>query len=470
MYRNVPAAIVALSLSFSAGAEETDDAEVEALRERVRQLEERLDAQEAQATQGAADAQEARATAVTNLDSSAESSELSGNAFNPSISLIIDAKYRDLEIDPDTYEIGGFVPGGGHGHGDEDGHGSGPGERGFSLDESELTISANIDPYWYGYFTAGVSDGEIGVEEAWIQNSGFIPGVIAKAGRFFSGVGYINQQHPHAWDFADAPLAQQAFYGGNLADDGIQVRYVAPTPLFLEFGLEAGSGTSFPGSERNENGANAGAAFVNLGGDVGFSNSYLIGASYRQTEAQEREYDDLDSTDTEIENVFSDLKSKTWGASFVWKWAPYGDPSIKNFKFQAEYYRRTEDGTLGYDLDDTTETFAQEGSYSSDQNGWYAQAVYQFMPRWRAGIRYDQLDSGTLEYGPITDGSITRDDLQLLREHKPERTTVMVDFSSSEFARFRLQFAQDKARFGQTDNQVIFQYVVSLGAHGAHKF
>ena len=92
------------------------------------------------------------------------------------------------------------------------------------------------------------------------------------------------------------------------------------------------------------------------------------------------------------------------------------------------------------------------------------------MPRWRAGIRYDQLDSGTLDYGPITDGSITRDDLQLLREHKPERTTVMVDFSSSEFARFRLQFAQDKARFGQTDNQVIFQYVVSLGAHGAHKF
>ena len=303
MYRNVVAASAALSLSFSVCAQEQDQTELEELRQRVQQLEERLDAQAA-----------TDAAATTGADSEAPA----GNAFNPSLSLIIDAKYRNLEVDPDSYEIGGFVPGGGHGHGDEDGHGSGPGERGFSLDESELTISANIDPYWYGYFTAGISDGEIGVEEAWIQNSGFIPGVIAKAGRFFSGVGYINQQHPHAWDFADAPLVQQAFYGGNLADDGLQIRYVAPTPLFLEFGLEVGSGTSFPGSERNKNGANSGAAFVNLGGDVGFSNSYLIGASYRQTEAQEREYDDLDSTDTEIENVFSDLKSKTWGASFVW--------------------------------------------------------------------------------------------------------------------------------------------------------
>ncbi len=467
MYRNIPAAMAAFFLSFPAGAEEMDDAEVSELRERVRQLEERLDAQETQTSREAVDAQ-AQVAAAAPLDGSSDSSESSGNAFNPSISLIIDAKYRNLELDPETYEIGGFVPGGGHG--DEHSHGSGVGERGFSLDESELTISANIDPYWYGYFTAGVSDGEIDIEEAWIQNSGFIPGVIAKAGRFFSGTGYINQQHPHAWDFADAPLVQQVFNGGNLADDGLQVRYVAPTPLFLELGLEAGSGTSFPGSERNKNGANAGAAFVNLGGDVGFSNSYLIGLSYRETKAQEREYDDEDSNGADIENVFSDLKSKTWGASFVWKWAPYGDPSIRNFKFQAEYFQRTEDGTLGYDLDDTTETFAQEGPYSSDQNGWYAQAVYQFMPRWRVGVRYDLLDSGNLEYGPITDGSISRDDLQLLREHKPERTTVMVDFASSEFARFRLQFAQDKARFDQTDNQVIFQYVVSLGAHGAHKF
>jgi len=34
----------------------------------------------------------------------------------------------------------------------------------------------------------------------------------------------------------------------------------------------------------------------------------------------------------------------------------------------------------------------------------------------------------------------------------------------------RLQFAADESRWGVTDNQVVVQYIYSLGAHGAHKF
>ncbi len=464
MYRTLPATAVALSLCFSAHAQE--QTEVEELRDRVEELEQRLDAQGTDKQSSTAASDDAAAASATN---SGATFTPNSNAFNPAISLIIDAKYRHLELDPETYEIGGFVPAGGHGHDEDGGHGhGGPGERGFSLDETELSISGNIDPYWAGSFTAGVSDGEIDIEEAWIQNSGYIPGVIAKAGRFFSGIGYINEQHPHAWDFADAPLVQQAFYGtGNLADDGLQLRYVAPTPLFLEFGLEAGRGENFPGSETNGNGPNAAAGFVHLGGDVGYSNSYRVGASYRQTTADEREFDGEDTNGTEVENIFSDLDSKTWGIDFVWKWAPNGDPSTRNFKFQAEYFFREEDGQLAYDAEGDG-AGPLEGAYSSEQNGWYAQAVWQFMPRWRVGARYDLLDSGDITYDPITAGTITRDDL--LSEHKPEKTTVMIDFSSSEFARFRLQYAQDKARYDETDDQIIFQYIVSLGAHGAHRF
>ena len=461
MHRISVAIAIASLLIACPGAHAQEQTEIEDLRQQVQELQDRIDKLSEKDMETETDAAAETASADTVPTSS---------AFNPAISLVIDAKYNDVKLDPDTYQIGGFVPSGGHG--DEDGHNHGTGsvERGFNLDESELTISGNVDPYWLGYFTAGISDGEIDVEEAWIQNSGYIPGVVAKAGRFLSGIGYINQQHPHTWDFADAPLVQQVFFGGNLSDDGVQLRYIAPTLLFLEFGAEAGRGSNFPGSGKNDNGVNSGAAFVNLGGDVGFSNSYLIGASYRQTQAYEREYDDFDSGGNEIENIFTDLKSKIWGASLVWKWAPNGDPGVRNLKFQAEYFRREEDGQLGYDLDDGTGTFAQEGSYSSTQSGWYAQAVWQFMPRWRVGARYDQLDSGSLEYQPITDGSISRADLQLLQEHKPERITAMVDFSTSEFARFRLQYEQDKVRFDETDQLIIFQYVVSLGAHGAHKF
>lgn len=465
MSRNVLASTLAFYLSFAATAQAQDQsAEIEELRQRIQELEERLDS--GSTTDPTQPTEVVPATTTPASSGSAPTS----NAFNPAISLILDAKYRNLEVDPNTYQIGGFVPSGGHGGEAGHGHGAGPGERGFNLDESELTISANIDPYWLGYFTAGLADGEIEIEEAYIQNSGYMPGLVAKAGRFFSAIGYVNQQHPHSWDFADAPLVQQAFHATNLGEDGVQLRYVAPTDIFIELGVEGGRGANFPGSERNKNGFNAGAVFAHLGGDIGFSNSYQIGASYRETTATEREYDDEDSTGTEIENIFSDLNSKTWGINFVWKWTPNGDPSVRNFKFQAEYFGREEDGQLEYDIDSASPAGTQTGAYSSEQDGWYAQGVWQFMPRWRVGLRYDQLNSGTLEYAPITSGNISRDDLQLLREHKPKRTTVMVDFSTSEFARFRLQFAQDKARFDETDNQIIFQYIVSLGAHGAHKF
>ena len=34
----------------------------------------------------------------------------------------------------------------------------------------------------------------------------------------------------------------------------------------------------------------------------------------------------------------------------------------------------------------------------------------------------------------------------------------------------RLQYANDRARYGLTDNQFFVQYQMSLGAHGAHSF
>ena len=476
MNRTRLAIAIALSVSFSVPAWGQDQTEeIDELRQRVQELEQRLDQQSTTpAPRTPVQEQVTPAMAQAAPTTTGGMVAPTSNKFNPAISLILNAKYRYFELDPNTYTVGGFVPPGGHGHGGEEeegGHGGGfgPGDRGFSLDETELNFSANIDPYWYGMVTAGILDEGIDIEEAYIQNSGYVPGLLVKAGRFFSGMGYINQQHPHSWDFVDAPLVQLAMNGINYGDDGFQLRYVAPTPLFLEFGLEAGRGSQFPGAPRNQNGPNAWVGFVNLGGDVGFSNSYQVGASYRDTTAEEREFDDEDSMGNELENHFVDLRSKTYGIDFVWKWAPNGDPSQRNFKFQAEYYRRDENGQLEYDLEGEG-AGPLEGPYKSEQDGWYAQGVWQFMPSWRVGVRYDLLDSGTLEYQPITDGIITRDDLQQLREHKPERATIMVDFSSSAFARFRLQYAEDKARFDETDRQVIFQYIVSLGAHGAHRF
>ncbi len=381
-----------------------------------------------------------------------------GNEFNPATSLILTGSYGQLSRNPANYRIGGFIPAGGE---------TGPPGRGARLGESELTLSASIDPYFSGYFV-GAFNGDEGtsVEEAYITHVGLIPGGTLRLGRFLSEFGYHNAVHAHAWDFIDAPLALQAFLGGARTEDGVQVRWIAPTPLLIELGVELGLGDQFPGTNRSRNGANGLLAFARLGGDIGFSNSYRIGATVYRSKAVQRGYDDVESFSQPVTNLFTG-DTRMWGLDVVWKWAPDGNTADRNFKFQAEYFHRDEDGELEFDAG---RPVAAVGSYHSEQSGWYAQAVYQFVPRWRFGARYDALDSGNTGIGLVQPGSLSAADFPLLGEHDPRRITAMVDFSPSEFSRLRLQYAWDKARFNGTDDQLLLQYIVSLGSHGAHKF
>lgn len=96
------------------------------------------------------------------------------------------------------------------------------------------------------------------------------------------------------------------------------------------------------------------------------------------------------------------------------------------------------------------------------------QGVYQFMPRWRTGLRYDWLSANNAVDNPVAGTS-----LENMADNRgnPQRYSVMVDFSNSEFSRFRLQYSLDKSRPDQaTDNQVFLQYIFSLGSHPAHQF
>ena len=198
------------------------------------------------------------------------------NSFNPAISLILSGLYTNLSQDPANYGITGFpVPS------DTE---IGPGQRGFSLAESELGIYANIDPYFYGGLNYAMHpDDTASVEEAFIQTIALSNGLSVKAGRFFSGIGYLNAQHAHVWDFVDAPLAYQAFLGTQFGDDAVQVKWLAPTELFLEFGAELGRGRPYPGSDRDKNGSGAGALFAHAGGDIGASHSWRAGLSVLET-------------------------------------------------------------------------------------------------------------------------------------------------------------------------------------------
>ena len=132
------------------------------------------------------------------------------SAFNPAISMILAGNYASLSADPSTYRIAGFLPGDAE---------VGPGARSFNLGESELTVAANVDPYFFANVTASVTaDNQISVEEAYFRTLALHDGFTVKGGRFFSGLGYLNEIHAHAWDFVDQPLIYQAFFGAQLEE------------------------------------------------------------------------------------------------------------------------------------------------------------------------------------------------------------------------------------------------------------
>lgn len=465
---------MALAVAWSAPLR-AQDAELTKIREEVRQLKEsyegRIQAlerrlQETEARAGKAETSASKAEDTANQAAAQASNRPQAeSALNPGISAILNGTYANLQRDPNTYRINGFIPTLGE---------VSPGKRGFSLGESELGFSANIDHNFRGTLIASISpdSNSISVEEATIQTIGLSNGFAIKAGRFFSAVGYQNQIHAHAWDFTDAPLANKVFLGNQLNEDGMQFKWVAPTTsIYWDVGLELGQGKSFPaGPEggRNKNGFGSGNLFTHFGGDIGSSTAWQSGLSYLRASPQDRTYGDFDSTGTGVTNSFTG-RTRLWVLDGVLKWAPNNNPTYTNLKLQGEYFRRSENGSLTYDTQaDSLGT--QTGGYASRQSGWYLQSVYQFMPMWRVGYRYDRLNAGTTNIGLVSTGVLTAADFPILGGYNPQRNTLMVDWSPSEFSRVRLQLARDYSRMGFTDNQIFLQYIVSMGAHGAHKF
>ncbi len=285
-FRVPRALVVALALLLPSPLYAASDAEVAEIREQLLQLRESYEARLQALEQRLKDAEasktrEAAAAPVPAAAPPASASPVSSPAsgiaaFNPAISAVLQGRYANLSQDPEKFAISGFAPGGD----------IGPGRRGFSLGESELAISANVDHLFAGNLIVSLTpENTVSVEEAYGVYTAAPYGLVPKFGRFFSGLGYMNEQHQHAWDFIDAPLAYQAFLGGQYANDGLQVKWVAPTDLFLELGAEVGNGDSFPGSERNKNGAGSGVIYAHAGGDIGASHSWRAGLSYLQTRA-----------------------------------------------------------------------------------------------------------------------------------------------------------------------------------------
>ena len=170
---------------------------------RIQKLERRLAQAEAASNRATAAAGRARKVADTASDQAAKAAggtspppeavanqpiakpAESNNAFNPAIGVVLNGTAAALRRDPSTYSIPGFALG----------PDAKPVARGFALGESEINLQANIDQVLFGNLTVSYArDNTFAVEEAFIQSTALPGGFTVKGGRFFSGIGYLNEQ------------------------------------------------------------------------------------------------------------------------------------------------------------------------------------------------------------------------------------------------------------------------------------
>ena len=316
-------------------------------------------------------------------------------------------------FNPDIAAIGNFVgamgptPGGG--------------EPSLSLQESELSFQAVVDPYARADFFLTFGPEEVGVEEGYLTFPTLPGGFLGKVGKMREAFGKVNTEHPHTLPFADLPLVSRDLLGGEaLADSGLSVARLLPVPGF----------------------------FLEATGQVYRGESDVFQAPTRgdvQYVGRLRAYRDLtESTNIDVggsiaygnNGVTADSKTRLVGTDLTLRYRPLRRSIYTSVLLRGEgVWSRREDpaGTV-------------------DAFGAYGYLGYQFARRWTAGVRLDTSERAEVAFVRDKGGSF------------------ILTFRPSEFSLVRAQYR--RTTFGDESpvNELLFQFLFAIGAHGAHPF
>ena len=341
-----------------------------------------------------------------------------------------------------------------------------PQKRGFNARNLEVALDGAVDPYFEGFanlvFKLDSRDQtSVEFEEAFAQTTSLPLGLQVKAGQFFSAFGRNNPQHPHVWDFADAPLVNGRLLGSDgLRGIGAQISWVLPTPWYAQLILamqngEGGTAASFRnvgddgtqfGRQTIDRQLNSVSDFafvprLEMSFDLSPTRTLLIGASGA-----------FGPNDTG-----ANARTQIYGVDAFFKWKPANaEGGFPFVKWQTEAMMRRADAGLGLN-----DSFA--ASETLTDWGLYSQVVWGFRKGWTAGLRGDYLH--------MQDSAITYEATRQSRW----RVSANMTWYPSEFSKLRLQYNHDfleASHFLQArdEDSLFLQFEFALGAHGAHKF
>lgn len=478
---------VALACALPAAAQAASESEIERLRaefeRRLATLQTQYEArlQEMEARLARAEGRAAAAPPETQAATTAgrASEARFSDAFNPRISVILDGVYYHDNQRGKGMEKYAHIDGITHAH-DHDGHGHAAIERGFNLRATEIAFSSTVSPYFDAHLQLAVdAHGGVELEQAYFDTRALPAGLRLRGGKFYSGIGYLNEKHPHEWDFVDPSLPYRTLLGEHgLNDVGLQLTWRPRTGSWhtllgtewlqgREHNFVSGSmelphdvqDIGHGGLAAGKAGPRLITAFAKFGPDLGDSHALQFGLSH----AYGRQLQEVH--DHRAENPAASVHGlqgtgAMWGADLVYKFDAPGAYGAGDFTLAAEYLWQRKDLQVAYHQ---TNPAAVGAPRKFTQDGFYVQGVYGFAPNWQIGLRYDvtgltnRVDRGTSvrEWG------------------QSDRYSLALTRHLTEYSRLRLQVSSAKLwEDGHKErvNQLFLQYQHSLGSHGAHKF
>ena len=292
----------------------------------------------------------------------------------------------------------------------------------FDMHEAEVTFQAVVDPYARADVFLSASPDGLEIEEGFLTLTSLPGGLLAKVGKMKQQFGKVNTMHPHTLPWVDVPLVMKNFLGGEegLNDSGVSVSKLLLNPLFF---LEA-TGELYQG--------NSGPFQTHERSDVSW-----LGRLRGYRDITEGTNLDVGVSFTRGHNdVNPDSTTRLFGVDATFRYRP----------LRRAIYRRL--------MGRTELMWSRRGEEAGDVSafGMYVAGDYQFARRWFGGVRYDRsaraYDSALVDKG----------------------ASLVVTYWPSEFSQIRGQYRRTNYAEGVTSNEALFQFLFSIGAHGAHVF
>jgi len=317
-------------------------------------------------------------------------------------------------FNPDIAAIGDFLG--------AIGRSPGGGEPSLQMHESELAFQAVVDPYARADFFLTFGPDEVGVEEAFITFPTAPAGLLVKVGKMRDAFGKVNGMHNHVMPWVDRPLVTNNLLGGEdgLADAGISLSRLIPNSFaFLEATGQVYRGDSsvFKGEKRADL---AYVGHLRAYRDLTESTNLDLGGSIA--------YGHNDSGPRETTRLF--------GVDATFRFRPLRRAIYQRFIARSEL------------------VWSRRGQATGTANafGTYVGLEYQFARRWFAGGRWDWSERAE-------DASV-----------RDTGESLLLTWWPSEFSQIRGQYRHTRFGEGRTANEFLFQFLFSIGAHGAHTF